>query len=297
MRDFFGLGRSRLLIFFRGSLSSNDHCLAFGFICSFQSATCAYTYKAGDTWELTASPVRMLRGILTSNHKCDYNNGLWCTITRSLIGTCTRLVRSCWHASNHRMFPTGISPLLSVNYARRRRSSGSFGGFQGCRLIHWKTSPRAALPPPSDFHAPPLPRRHSPNSTRQRASQPRPSHRRPALNLKRNLFSGQTRHRTTHPGMGMGRATCYDKSPHTGIRFSGSSGRTGGMDLKSIRLPGDHWSLIRDVMAWLLRGVLSPCTPYLLLYLYGLTLADLIKVIDIDYCNQYTAVTYVWKTV
>ena len=69
------------------------------------------------------------------------------------------------------------------------------------------------------------------------------------------------------------------------------------MDLKSIRLPGDHWSLRRDVMAWILRGVLSPCTPYLLLYLYGLTLADLIKVIDIDYCNQYTAVTYVWKTV
>ena len=62
--------------------------------------------------------------------------------------------------------------------------------------------------------------------------------------------------------MGMGRASRYDKSTHTGIHFSGSSGRTGGMDLKSIRLPGDHWSLRRDVMAWLLRGVLSPCTPY-----------------------------------
>ena len=49
--------------------------------------------------------------------------------------------------------------------------------------------------------------------------------------------------------------------------------------------------MIRDVTAWLLRGVLSPCTPYLLLYLYGLTLADLIKVIDIDYYNQYIVIT------
>ena len=136
------------------------------------------------------------------------------------------------------------------------------GAFHGCPLTAYKTSLWPVAASQSDFHAPPLPRRHSPNSTRQRASQPRPSHRQPALSIKRNLFSGQTRHRTTHPGMGMGRASRYDKSTHTGIYFLESSGRTGGMDLKSIRLPGDHWSLIRDVMAWILRGVLSPCTPY-----------------------------------